>query len=106
MDWEQKLQALNALAECSLKMRKPGDWYVSQSIDIKDKSVLKSVCGNGPDPDTAVQDHWNQITKDLESHEYVIARTYWEGNVNKRMAVRWNGFMWDHVEEPKKAEAA
>jgi hypothetical protein len=98
MDWETRLAALNALQECSLKMRKPGDWYVLQSIEIKDKSVLKSVCGNGEDPETAICDHWQQATE-LASHEYIIARTYWEGEVAKRRAVRWNGFMWDHVEE-------
>jgi hypothetical protein len=31
MNWEQKLAALNALAECELRMRCPGDWYVLQS---------------------------------------------------------------------------
>jgi|ERR1700743_251330 len=105
MDWETKLAALNALSECELKMRKPGDWYVSQSIEIKDKSVLKSVCGNGVTPAKAVEDHWTQATEPA-SHEYVIARHYWEGEVYKRDAVRWNGFMWDRVEEPKKQEAA
>lgn len=99
MHWEQMLQALNALAECSLKARKPGDWYVSQSVDIKDKSILRSVCGNGVDPETAVCDHWNQVTSELKSHEYVIARSYADGDVTKRLAVRWNGFMWDRVEE-------
>jgi hypothetical protein len=103
MDWETKLQALNALNACSLMMRKPGDWYVSQNIEIKDKSVLKSVCGNGETPEEAVHDHWGQATSELESHEYLIARTYWDGEVSKRLAVRWNGFMWDHVEEKKEA---
>lgn len=105
MEWETKLAALNALSECSLKMRKPGDWYVSQSIEIKDKSVLRSVCGNGVTPAKAVDNHWDQVTFELASHEYIIARDYYEGEVAKRLAVRWNGFMWDHVDERKKQAA-
>ena len=105
MHWETKLQALNALSECSLKMRGPGDWYVSQSAEIKDKCVLKSVCGNGLDPESAVCDHWEQMTK-LKPHEYVVSRHEWEGETYKRAAVRWNGFMWDHVVEEKPAAAA
>jgi hypothetical protein len=106
MDWQTKFAALNALAECSIKMRKPGDWYVSQSVDIKDKSILKSVCGNGDTPEAAVADHWNQVTVDLTGHEYLVCREYWEGEVCKRLAVRWNGFMWDHVQERNPAPPA
>lgn len=106
MHWEKKLQALNALSECSLKMRGPGDWYVSQRVDIKDRHVLKSVCGNGLDPAGAVDDHWEQVTTQLASHEYLIAREYWNDDVCKRTAVRWNGFMWDHVEERPQPAAA
>jgi hypothetical protein len=106
MNWEQKLQALNALVECSLKMRHPGDWYVSQSIDIKCDHILKSICGNGETPVEAINDHWQQATIDIEVGEYLIARSYWDGNVSRRMAVRWNGFMWDHVEEKTAAAVA
>lgn len=104
MHWEYKLKALNALSECSLKMRGPGDWYVSQNVDIKDSSIMRSICGNGLDPAGAVDDHWKQATEELQSHEYLVAKQYWDGEVSKRTAVRWNGFMWDHVQE--KLEAA
>jgi hypothetical protein len=40
MSWEYKLAALNALTEHTLKMRKPGDWYVFASIEISDNIVL------------------------------------------------------------------
>lgn len=105
MHWEVKLKALNALSECSLKMRGPGDWYVSQNVEIKDKHVLKGDYGNGLDPESAVEDHWKRLTEDLQPHEYLVAREYWDGSVCKRMAVRWNGFMWDHVIETKAPES-
>lgn len=105
MDWESKLAALNALAECHLIMRKPGDWYVSQQVMVKNNSVLEGRFGNGESPESAVEEHWQELTE-LAGHEYLVAREYWDGDVCKRAAVRWNGFMWDHVKEPAKAEAA
>lgn len=102
MDWEQKLQALNAVAECHLIMRKPGDWYVSQSVDVKNGSVLEGRYGNGSTPEEAVNEHWQELTE-LDRGQYIVGRTYLDGEVTKRMAVRWNGFMWDHVEEKPKA---
>lgn len=106
MDWETKLAALNALSECSLHMRASQDWYVSQRVDIKDKGILKSVCGNGPTPAKAIEDHWRQVTIELEPHEYLICREYFNGELSRRVACRWNGFMWDHVTEEKPKEAA
>lgn len=95
MDWQQKLAALNALSECSLKMRKPGDWYVSQRVTVKRGSVLVGEYGNGVTPEEAVNDHWNQLAEDLPRGEYLVADLS-----GSRKAVRWNGFMWDAVIEP------
>lgn len=106
MHWETKLSALNALTECSLKMREPGDWYVSQNVDVKDASIIKGVVGNGVTPEEAINDHWNQVTGELKSHEYLVCREYWDGETSKRLAVRWNGFMWSHVVEEKPKVAA
>lgn len=104
MDWEQKLQAFNALVECKLIMRKPGDWFVSQQISVKQGHCMVGVYGNGATPQLAVEDHWERLTK-LPKDEYLIAKEYWDGETCKRVAVRWNGFMWDHVAEPQ-AKAA
>lgn len=95
MDWEQKLQALNVVAECVLKMRKPGDWFVSQPIDVKQQSILVGMYGNGATPQAAVEDHWTQLTT-LPADEYIVSRY---GDMGTRTAVRWNGFMWDRVVE-------
>lgn len=95
MTWEQKLAACQALSACSLKMREPGDWYVSQDVEIKDKSILKGEYGNGTTPEEAVEDHWTRLTQ-LAAHEYLVTRA---GGGELRKAVRWNGFMWDQVIE-------
>lgn len=95
MDWEQKLQALNTISQCHLIMRQPGNWYVSQSIDVKNNHVLEGRYGNGATPEAAVADHWQRLT-DLAPHEYIVGRS---GDPGTRKAVRWNGFMWDWVEE-------
>lgn len=96
MNWEEKLQALNALSECKLIMRKPGDWYVSQAVEVKDGGILRGEYGNGTGPAEAVIDHWQRLT-DLKSGLYLVGRTF--GTSSQRLAVRWNGFMWDRVEE-------
>lgn len=93
MTYEEKLEALNAVADCSLIMRRPGNWYVCQSTEIKNGSVLEGRYGNGETPFAAIEDHWNKLTS-LAGHEYVVFR---HGGV--REAVRWNGFMWAHVNE-------
>lgn len=104
MHWETKLHALNALAECKLLMRKPGDWYVSQQVDVRRGHCLVGVYGNGATPQEAVEDHWNLLTT-LPADEYLVGREFWEGETCTRKAVRWNGFMWDHVKEPTKVAA-
>lgn len=92
MTWEQKLAALNALCEHTLKMRSPGDWYVCAPIEIVDKNVLIGSFGNGSHPEEAVRNHWEIYTSKLESHQYIVARKY-----DKSVYVRWNGFMWEDV---------
>jgi hypothetical protein len=91
LTWEQKLAACQALAECSLKMRKPGDWYVSTSVETIERGhegMLVGRYGNGPTPEAAVEDHWRQITAD-DVKALVVRAMYPD-----RRKVRWNGFMW------------
>lgn len=94
MNYEEKLQALNALGECRLLMRNPGDWYVSQSTKIKNKTVLEERYGNGSTPELAILDHWLQLTE-LASHEYIVISPY----TDRYKAVKWNGFMWADIKE-------
>jgi hypothetical protein len=90
MNWEQKLHALNSLAECKLIMRKPGDWYVSQRTEVKRESdsVLTGKFGNGPTPQAAVDNHWQELTGNLD--EFIVLEAY----AGCRRHVQWNGFMW------------
>ena len=98
MNWEQKLEALNALAECSLKMRKPGDWYVGHSVEVKVGAILEGRYGNGETPQDAVEDSWRKLTE-LNPGEYLVTRAY----SGSRKAVRWNGYMWESVDEKRVA---
>lgn len=92
MTWEEKLQSLNEIAQCRLMMRKPGDWYVSQSVEVKDGGICRSAYGNGVGPIEAVLNHWQNLT-DLESGLYVVTISV------PRLAFRWNGTRWVRVQE-------
>lgn len=95
MTWEEKLAACQALSECSLKMRSPGNWYVQQcGTDITQGSMLVGKYGNGQTPQQAVEDHWLKLTE-LAPQEYIVIRAYGED----RLAVKWNGYMWSTVNE-------
>lgn len=93
MNWEQKLQALQALCDVSLKMRKPGDWYVSSNMSIAGDGFLRSNYGNGQTPESAVNNHWENYTTLLSPESYIaVNQTF-----GPRKQVRWNGFMWEDV---------
>ena len=94
MDWEQKFAAINALAQATLQMRGPGDWYVETSVEVKNGSILEGRYGNGTSPENAVNSHWAAMLE-LAADEYLVANAGMEW----RRAVKWNGFMWDDVRE-------
>jgi hypothetical protein len=97
MTWEEKLQACQALCDHTLRMRFPGNWYVSASdLNVKEGSILKEKYGNGKDPASAVESHWNEITG-LKVEEYLVVDTIGY----PRVAVKWNGFMWKPVFEER-----
>jgi hypothetical protein len=101
MTYEEKLQALQALGECSLKMRRPGDWYVAQpQKGVHSGGILRSPYGNGRTPEEAVENHWFALTSEVAPDEYVVLHP---GDSVRRRAVRWNGFMWADVDENKEA---
>ncbi|MDH5738698.1 MAG: hypothetical protein OEY77_00065 [Nitrospira sp.] len=94
MTWEQQLAACQSLCEHSLRMRKPGDWYVSaSSLTVKSGDFQKGRYGNGETPEMAVADHWNKITK-LKDKEYVFV---YRGKGHD--AYKWNGYMWKQIPE-------
>lgn len=93
MTWEQKLEALQDIAECSLVMRKPGDWYVSQSVEIGGNGMLSGVYGNGDSPEVAVFDHWYRLTENLKPYEYLVVNAYGDD----RKQYRWTGYRWSSV---------
>jgi hypothetical protein len=91
LDWQNQLAACQALGpRCSLNMRKPGDWYVSQpSVEVATNGMLEGRYGNGRDPEEAVHDHWRKLTT-LKGDERVVLNAM----TGSRREVRWNGFMW------------
>lgn len=108
MDWQQKAEALASLGELSIKFRErenriggPDPWYVSQRIEIKDGPCLLGSYGNGYTPQEALEDHWETLTTRLKPDQYLVIR----GLSDDRKAVRWNGFMWADVHEPKRDAA-
>jgi hypothetical protein len=94
MNWEQKFGAINALAEASLRMRAPGDWYVSQSVEIKEGAVLCSTGGyRSPSPEAAVERHWRNLTQLTPKQDYIVTNAYGE----HRKHWLWNGYMWKEL---------
>ncbi len=92
MTWEQKLQAIQSLANQlvgEVNMRKPGDWYCSVPADIGGDGFVSSAFGNGANPMAAVNNAWEQIVN-LKPGLYLKLR---DGR-----KVRWNGFMFADVE--------
>ena len=95
MDWQQKLEACQAMGDISLKMRKPGDWYVNHSgVERREGSCLSSGCVTGAKtPEDAVNQHWLWLTC---PGYYLVQNAF-----SNRRAFRWNGFMWKEIEEKK-----
>ena len=97
MDWEQKLAAINALAKCSLAMRKPGDWYVkSGRIQIAGDGCLTDPTQSAKTPEGAVEEYWKQLV-DLPPSNYLVG-----GEPGHTKTVRWNGFMWEDASHLRK----
>ena len=95
LNFQQKAEALNALAKIAILMRKANDWYISQSTEVKQGSMLAGLYGNGETPADAIYDHWQQLVTDLPPDQYIITNP---GSDNRR-AVKWNGYMWKEVAE-------
>lgn len=97
MTWEQKLQAIIGLAgafNVSLRMREPGNWYVSVSGTERKvgDSLLSSIGLTGRTPEYAVDETWRSIT---DGQVLVVRSTA----KTPRKTVKWNGYMWEEVSE-------
>lgn len=90
MNWEQKLHILNKLCDCSLVMRKPGDWYVDSEMSIKTPQTLICDYGNGASPGLAVEDHWQRHVEKLPAEHCI-----WVSSRGKYY--RWDVCIWDEV---------
>ena len=96
MHWEQKLDALSGLADVYLKMRRPGNWYASMSgVEIKQGGMLAGVCGDGKNPEEAVNDLWRECVDELPADRYIVVNAHRDS----RKAFRWSGYMWKEVNE-------
>ncbi len=94
MTWEQKFAALCSIADTSLKMRKPGDWYVSangREISINNGYFLSGEYGEGKSPQEAIE---NDFKKLAENQPRVVLHAF--SGTNRR-EVFWNGFMWQDL---------
>ena len=96
MDWEQKLMALKSLSPgIALSMRKPGNWYVSAShIEISNGVTLCSPIESEATPEEAVNARWLRLTELQPGGCLVI-----NAMNDKRRAIKWNGYMWEDVDE-------
>lgn len=91
MIWEQKVTAMQCIGEVSLKMRAPGNWYVSiTGVERVEEHVLSGGFVAAGSPEAAVNEKWVWLTCD-KYHLSISPRGH-------RSLVRWNGFMWEHVE--------
>lgn len=94
MSWEEKLAAIQSLTgDASLKMRRPGNWYVNARMDLGGNGLLEGKYGNGATPEEAVENHWKIYTM-LPPDRYVVVNGNFDGN----RRLRWNGYMWREVD--------
>ena len=95
MDWQQKVKACKAIGDIEIKMQDIGDWYINHSgVDRREGNFLCSgVVTNAKTPEEAINQHWEWL---LDPVYYIVVNNY-----KGRHAFRWNGFMWEEVEEDK-----
>lgn len=94
MTWEEKLEALQALAETSLRMRSPGDWYVSTHTEILEGHILRGAYGNGATPQEAVEDHWRIYTTEADPSKPIVTNA----NTDRRKHWFWKGYRWAELQ--------
>jgi hypothetical protein len=94
MTFEQKIMACQAIGSFSLRMRRPGDWYVDHScVEKTNGSILDGGCvTEASTPEAAVEQHWAWLTNLKPNQTIVVNANAWRDN---RRELRWNGFIWE-----------
>lgn len=97
LDWEDKFEALNALAECKIfplaisPVREDRFGASLKGIEIKNNGMLESAVGFGLHVYSAVEKLWDICVTDLRPDQYLVKDSFSD---TKRRHFRWNGFMW------------
>lgn len=85
MIFEQKFQAIQALfgfaGDVNIRMREPGNWYVSTSLEKAENGCLSGGLVSAKTPELAVHQYWDWVSIGVI-------------RVNSQKRVTWNGFMW------------
>lgn len=90
------LKALESLGPVKLEWSSLTEkWYLTVSgLEIKDGPFLRGICEHRLGRGAAIYAFWNKVT-DLPKDQYLVIDAY----QTTRRAYRWNGFMWEHVNE-------
>ena len=72
---------------------------LSINAEIRDGSVLRSICGYGETFSEALADLWLQLTTQDDPRQYIVLRA----GTSERRAVRWNGNGFKPQHEPDRA---
>ena len=101
LNWEEKLAAFKCLSDCSLRMREPGNWYLSDNVEVGGDGFLESPTVAESTPEQAVETMWARLVTNLPHDRYLVINAMNE----RRRHVRWNGYMWQDlpVEQEKAA---
>lgn len=100
MTTDEKMYALKALGDPTIRMRAPGDWCCSVRAEIGGDGVLRGRHGNGATPQAAIEDAFQQFTQPPPGLHVVI-----DALRPSRRAVRWTGFMWETVQKANELTA-
>lgn len=107
MTWEMKFSAIASLDPygVALKIRRPGDWYISGGIETtSDRSaMLSGVGGNGETPEKAVEAMWSALMEVFQAGGYIALKPM---SRSERRHVRWNGYMWEDLPLPQELMSA
>lgn len=99
MNWKQKALALMRLTGAfnfSLVLRESGNWYVShKGVERKEGGCLSGGCTIADTPEQAIEECWDWAT---DPNYYLVKGAY----SDNRKAFKWNGFMWEEIEEEKR----
>jgi hypothetical protein len=98
MTWIEAYKALSALChvgDVAIRMDVNSNWYVSlSSVERKEGGCLSSGGSHEATIEQAVMKKWHWA---IDPQYYLVINAM----LPSRRAVRWNGFMWQDVQEEK-----